>query len=210
MMAHGTRLKFMDFKLDEVIYTIKRWVWEKPVITKHIVTGLRKYRKGDKLHEELYLDYSEYPTWGFQRNEFCYTGRSLLKAQRVLEERLIAHEAYKAREIRRKENYEINKSLLEVKKEQYIGKAVMIKSKGSVYIKAEITNLYPTYKLGVFSFSTKVGYSSHGNSYLTSREGKNWYYWTREQEIIDQREALNKELRELRKVKKTEEEKHGE
>ena len=127
-----------------------------------------------------------------------YVTRSELKAKRVYDRLLETHNRRKLKwqtEIEiREENF---KNLDEVSK-NYVGKNVMVRFKGhgkeeSYYKKVTIDTLYPTYKKGEYSFSTKP----ITNQYLTTREGKNWYFWSELDELKQQKETIEKRIKEL-------------
>lgn len=130
-----------------------------------------------------------------------YITRSELKAKRVYDNLV---EQQKRRELKwqtKKETYKENQKNVEEVSKNYVGKTVMVRFKGgkeeSYYKKVTIDTLYPTYKKGEYSFDTKP----ETNNYLTTREGKNWYFWSELDELKKQKEDIEKRIKELEKEK---------
>ena len=127
-----------------------------------------------------------------------YVTRSELKAKRVYERLMERHNRRELKWQKEREFYqENNKNLDEVSK-NYVGKTVMVRFKGhgkeeSYYKKVTIDILYPRYKKDEYSFST----NPVTNYYLTTREGKNWYFWSELDELKQQKETIEKRIKEL-------------
>ena len=129
-----------------------------------------------------------------------YVSRSELKAKRVYDNLLEIRNRRELKWQKEREFYqENNKNLDEVSK-NYVGKTVMVRFKGhgkeeSYYKKVTIDTLFPRYKKDEYSFST----TPVTNYYLTTREGKNWYFWSELDELKQQKEKIEKRIKELEK-----------
>ena len=127
-----------------------------------------------------------------------YVSRSELKAKRVYDNLLEIRNRRELKWQKEREFYqENNKNLDEVSK-NYVGKTVMVRFKGhgkeeSYYKKVTIDTLFPRYKKDEYSFST----TPVTNYYLTTREGKNWYFWSELDELKQQKEKIEKRIKEL-------------
>ena len=137
-------------------------------------------------------------TSNYLNNWNSYVTRSELKAKRVYDGLLEAHNRRELKwQTEREIHHENLKNLVEVGK-NYIGKNVMVKFKRygkevSHYEKVKIVSLQPTYKKNEYLFSTQPT----TNQYLTTREGKNWYFWTELDELRQQKEIIEKRIKEL-------------
>jgi hypothetical protein len=127
-----------------------------------------------------------------------YVSRSELKAKRVYDNLLEIRNRRELKWQKEREFYqENNKNLDEVSK-NYVGKTVMVRFKEygkeeSHYKKVTIDTLFPRYKKDEYSFST----TPVTNYYLTTREGKNWYFWSELDELKQQKEKIEKRIKEL-------------
>jgi len=116
-----------------------------------------------------------------------YVSRSELKAKRVYDRLLEERNRSKLKWQKEREIREENQKNIDEVSKNYVGKIVMVKVnrfKKPVYEKVEIVSLQPTYKKNEYLFSTKPA----TNQYLTTREGKNWYFWNELDELKQQKE----------------------
>jgi hypothetical protein len=115
----------------------------------------------------------------------------------VLKEVLALKERRRIKSEIKKAIYEVN----ETKKHELdhlIDKYVMVRTGPTEYKKHSIDYIYSTNRPGQYSFS-----DGH-QRYLFKNEGKNWYYWSKLKELLQQRVELNKEIRKERHKEKIE------
>lgn len=188
----NTKVKGKNLKLGDVLYVVNEWHLSLG-IKKVIVTGLTLNKKGDV---DFHID-NESNCYYYQYNS--YITRSEAKANKVYNTLLEQQKQRDKRYIEQKEIRDENQIHLDEVSKNYVGKNVMVKfhrnGKETEYEKVTIYELYPTYKKSEYSFST----SPKTNQYLTSREGKNWYFWTELDELKKKKEQLEKRIMELEK-----------
>lgn len=191
-----TKVKSEKLKLGDVLYFVDRHHLLIGVQQATVTTLSLNHKKEVTFTTDNELKTYHLNAWN------TYVTRSELKAKRVYD-RLLEENNRKElkwrteKEIKRKANLENIKNLDEVSK-NYVGKTVMVKFKGhgkeeSYYKKVTIDTLYPSYKKDEYSFSTKPA----TNQYLTTRECKNWYFWSELDELKQQKETIEKRIKEL-------------
>jgi len=187
-----SKVKSEQLKLGDVLYFVDGSYLSKGV-QEAIVTTLSLDDKGNisfKTNNNL----SSYDINGWN----TYVSWSELKAKKVLSILLVKQNRIKTKHDKEREIYQDNiKNIDEVSK-NYVGKTVMVRFKRygkeeTSYEKVKIDRIYPAYKKGEYSFVTKP----NTNSYLTTREGKNWYFWTELDELKKQKENIEKRIKEL-------------
>lgn len=127
-----------------------------------------------------------------------YVSRSEAKAKKVYD---ILLEQQKRRQLKydiEKYNYQENTKNIDEVSKNYVGKTVMVRfnrhgKEEVTYEKVKINKLYPRYNIDEYSFDTKP----ETNHYLTTRENKNWYFWTELDELRQQKETIEKRIKEL-------------
>lgn len=190
----NNKVKGKNLKLGDVLYVVNESHLSLG-IKKVIVTGLTLNKKGDV---DFHID-NEVNCYYYQYGS--YITRSETKATKVYNILLEQQKQRNKRYIEEKEIRAENQIHLDVVSKNYVGKTVMVKfqryGKETKYEKVTIYELYPTYKKGEYSFST----SPKTNQYLTSREGKNWYFWTELDELKKKKEDIEKRIKELEKWK---------
>lgn len=186
-----TKVKPEQLKLGDVLYFVD---------LHNIITGVQKATvttislndkkevtfKTDKRLETRHLNWN------------TYVSRSELKAKRVYDRLLETHNRRELKWQKEREFYQENYKNLDEVSKNYVGKTVMVRFKGhgeeeSYYKKVTIDTLFPRYKKDEYSFST----TPVTNYYLTTREGKNWYFWSELDELKQQKEILEKRIKEL-------------
>src|SRR5690554_3330871 len=189
-----SKVKPEKLKLGDVLYFVERHHLQKGVQKATVTTLSLNDKKEVIFKTDNRIDTYDVNGWS------TYVSRSELKAKRVYD---TLAETRNRRELKWKKEREIReenqKNLDEVSK-NYVGKTVMVRFKGygkeeSYYKKVTIDTLYPTYKKDEYSFSTKPT----TNQYLTTREGKNWYFWSELDELKQQKETIEKRIKELLK-----------
>ena len=189
-----SKVKPEKLKLGDVLYFVERHHLQKGVQKATVTTLSLNDKKEVIFKTDNRIDTYDVNGWS------TYVSRSELKAKRVYD---TLAETRNRRELKWKKEREIReenqKNLDEVSK-NYVGKTVMVRFKGygkeeSYYKKVTIDTLYPTYKKDEYSFSTKPT----TNQYLTTREGKSWYFWSELDELKQQKETIEKRIKELLK-----------
>lgn len=193
-------MNIKNLKVGEEFYVVDKYVGlDKPIIRTFKVTERKEWIS--KLDNTPQIKVTAYcNNQNFYQHYYDYVGQSLAKAQKVLIHKRRKYENYLEKRKQEKLNYQINEENIEEAKLKYLDKDVMIKWKSypenkTKYVKSTITHVFSTDKKGVYALSCR-GY----NVYLTSREGKNWYFWTREKELIEQRNKINQELAKIRRA----------
>lgn len=187
-----SKVKPEKLKLGDVLYFVDKHRLSKGV-QKAIVTTLSLNDKKEvRFNTDKLLTSNNLNSWN------KYVSRSELKAKRVYDRLLEIHNRRELKWQKERETYEENRKNLEEVSKNYVGKTVMVKFKGhgketSYYKKVTIDALNPTYKKGEYSFTTKPT----TNQYLTTREGKNWYFWSELDELKQQKETIEKRIKEL-------------
>ncbi|MFA5719491.1 MAG: hypothetical protein WC939_00365 [Acholeplasmataceae bacterium] len=187
-----TKVKPEQLKLGDVLYFVDMHHLTKGVQQATVLTLSLNDKKEVTFRTDNELETYHLNSWN------KYVSRSELKAKRVYVNLLEAHNRRKFKWQTEREIYHENlKNLVEVGK-NYVGKTVTVKFKRygkeiSHYEKVEIVSLEPTYKKGEYSFETKPT----TNRYLTTREGKNWYFWSELDELKQQKETIEKRIKEL-------------
>ena len=195
-------------QLGEKLYTIKQVgspsCFE---VEEHVLTGLvRKTNKpflGDAF--EYHLDGAAH--WHLTTKKITVTERSYnlrlfrskKKAENVVrslnEQRKAFRERLKKEREREKEIKAYNKEWI-IKTLDVVGKQVMVKVgwQHQRWAKATIRTVYPSDKeKNVYMFR------ACGNWYISSRAGKNWYFWSELDELKKQREEIDKKIAEKEK-----------
>lgn len=187
----NSKIKGKDLKLGDELYLVSEHNLSAGV-EKVIVTALVL----DKGEIKFHLDNDKYyfTSWW---NTFLT--RSEKKANKVLQILIDANERIKIRYKQRDDIYSANNLKLTEVKSNYVGKTVMVRFKRqnneSNYEKVVISDVFPTHKLNVYLFSTRP----RTNHYLTSREGKNWYFWTELDELKQKKQEIDRRILELEK-----------
>lgn len=188
-----TKVKPEQLKLGDVLYFvdghfISKGVQQATILTLSLENDKKEVTfKTDKLLTSFYLNH-----WN------VYVSRSELKAKRVYDGLSKEHSRRELKRQTERETYEINRKNLDEVSKNYVGKTVMIRFKRygkevSHYEKVKIVSLQPTYKKNEYLFSTQPT----TNQYLTTREGKNWYFWNEIDELKEQKETIEKRIREI-------------
>lgn len=190
-----SRVKSEQLKLGDVLYFVDGSYLSKGV-QEVIVTTLSLDDKGNiSFNTNKLLTSHNINGWN------VYVSRSEEKVKKVYD---ILLEQQKRRQLKNdieKNNYQENKKNLDEVSKNYVGKTVMVRFKRhgkeeSHYEKVKISKLYPRYNnKDEYSFSTQP----ETNHYLTTREGKNWYFWTELDELKKQKEIIEKRIKELEK-----------
>lgn len=187
-----SKVKSETLKLGDTLYFVDGSYLSKGV-QEAIVTTLSLDDKGNiSFNTNKLLTSHNINGWN------VYVSRSEEKVKKIYD---ILLEQQKRRQLKNdieKNNYQENKKTLDEVSKNYVGKTVMVRFKRhgkeeSHYEKVNIVNLYPTYNKGEYSFTTKPT----TNRYLTTREGKNWYFWTELDELKKQKEIIEKRIKEL-------------
>jgi len=190
-----TNVKACNLKLGDIIYVVS--LSESATIVSHKVTGIVQNR--DNNNPNIYFDYQDGSKWFYEWSYWLTFSEAKAKK---MQKYIIKHwEYYNARRARDKAFYEANKKRIEDGEfDHLINLPVMIRTekRNGTWIKSYIYRVYATYKPGVFSFL------AGNNHWLLSKEGQNWYYWSREKELLAQRDKINAELKKERKKKKEE------
>lgn len=144
----------------------------------------------------FHINKSKYP---FYKDRYTYITRSEKKAQKVYQIWLNRQKRRNERYNQEQLCYKENQYKLDDVSKSYIGKTVMVrfrrKNQDTTYEKAVIHSLTPTYKKGEYLFCT----SPSTNQYLTTREGKNWYFWTELDELKQKKADIEKRIEDLEK-----------
>lgn len=187
-----SKVKPEKLKLGDVLYFVDRH---------HLTTGVQQaivttISLNDK-KEVTFMTDNELKTHHLNSwNK--YVTRSESKAKRVYGSLLEARNRRELKWQTKKEIREENQKNLDEVSKNYVGKNVMVRfidhsKEESYYKKVTIDTLYPTYKKNEYLFSTQPT----TNQYLTTREGKNWYFWTELDELKQQKETIEKRIKEL-------------
>lgn len=187
-----TKVKGSNVKLGDVLYLVGENNLSAGV-QRVVVTTLSLDSNNKVVFRIDNQQYPFYNKWGY------YITRSEKKAEKVyqiwLDEKKRRNERYSQKQLWFKENHA---NLAEVSK-QYIGKTVMVRfrrnNQEAEYEKVVIDRLYPRGVKDEFSFTTNPS----TNQYLTTRECKNWYFWTELDELKQKKEVIEKRIQELEK-----------
>src|SRR5690554_4510733 len=192
-----SKVKPEKLKLGDVLYFVDRHNLSKGVQQATVTTLSLNDKK-----EVTYKTDNRIDTYDVNdiNNWYRYVSRSELKAKRVYNNLLEARNRRKLKWQKEREIREENQKNLDEVSKNYVGKTVMVRFKRygkeeSYYKKVTIDTLYPTYKKDEYSFSTKPT----TNQYLTTREGKSWYFWSELDELKQQKETIEKRIKELLK-----------
>lgn len=187
-----TKVKPEQLKLGDVLYFVDMPHLSKGVQQATVTTLSLNYKKEVTFMTDNELETCHLNSWN------KYVSRSEIKAKRVCDNLSESYNRKKLKWQTKKDILEENQKNLDEVSKNYVGKNVMVRFKRhgkeiSHYEKVTIDTLYPTYKKGEYSFSTKP----FTNHYLTTREGKNWYFWTELDELKQQKETIEKRIKEL-------------
>jgi len=192
-----SKVKPEKLKLGDVLYFVDRHNLSKGVQQATVTTLSLNDKKEVTFKTDNRID-----TYDINdiNNWYRYVSRSELKAKRVYNNLLEARNRRKLKWQKEREIREENQKNLDEVSKNYVGKTVMVRFKRygkeeSYYKKVTIDTLYPTYKKDEYSFSTKPT----TNQYLTTREGKSWYFWSELDELKQQKETIEKRIKELLK-----------
>ena len=191
-----SKVKPEKLKLGDMLYFVDGHYLSKGVQKATVTTLSLNNKKEVTFKTDKGLETHHLNAWN------KYVSRSELKAKRVYDNLLEIRNRRELKWQKEREFYqENNKNLDEVSK-NYVGKTVMVRFKGhgkeeSYYKKVTIDTLFPRYKKDEYSFST----TPVTNYYLTTREGKNWYFWSELDELKQQKEAIEKRIKELESEK---------
>jgi hypothetical protein len=182
------KIKTQNIKLKEVIYSVDLLSYD-PKYISHTVTGIII---NEENHYDIYVDFSKTPKY-LNSNQFYYT-YSKIKAERVID-------SLKKR-IKKEENKLKNKKLVQLENDKnlkiadrkYLDKEIMIKIGSDSWIKARISEIKSSHKKNVYYFNT---IPKGSGCYSTSKEGKSWYFFSKEAEIKKQIEILQTQLKKL-------------
>ena len=194
-------------QIGQKVYTIKEvghpsWF----EVQEHEVTGLVRKTEKNRLDDnfEYYLD--GVGGWYLTTKKITVTERNY-KYRLFTSEKKAENAARSLNEQRKAYRERINKEK-EIEKEikvyndewiktlDVVGKQVMVKVgwQHQRWAKATIRTVYPSDKeKNVYMFR------ACGNWYISSREGKNWYFWTELDELKKQREDIDKKIAEKEK-----------
>jgi len=187
-----SKVKPEKLKLGDMLYFVDGHYLSKGVQKATVTTLSLNNKKEVTFKTDKGLETHHLNAWN------KYVSRSELKAKRVYDNLLEIRNRRELKWQKEREFYqENNKNLDEVSK-NYVGKTVMVRFKGhgkeeSYYKKVTIDTLFPRYKKDEYSFST----TPVTNYYLTTREGKNWYFWSELDELKQQKEKIEKRIKEL-------------
>ena len=182
-----SKVKPEKLKLGDVLYFVDGHYISKGVQQATVTILSLNHKKEVTFNTDKLLTSNNLNAWN------TYVSRSELKAKRVYVNLLEAHNRRKFKWQTERETYELNRKNLDEVSKNYVGKMVMIRFKRygketSYYEKVKIVSLHATYKKGEYSFET----TPTTNRYLTTREGKNWYFWTELDELKQQKETIEK------------------
>lgn len=188
-----TKVKPEQLKLGDVLYFVDEHYLSKGVIKATVTTLSLNDKKEITFRTDTELSSHHLNSWR------VYVSRSELKAERVHKKLLESRNRRELKWQAERETYQENRNNLDEVSKNYVGKMVMVRfkrhGKEVAYEKVNIVNLFPTYNKGEYSFTTKP----FTNHYLTTREGKNWYFWTELDELKKQKETIEKRIKELEK-----------
>lgn len=190
-----TNVKASKLKLGDIVYVVS--LGESATINSHKVTGIVQNR--DNKNPSIYFDYQDGSKWFYEWSHWLTFSET--KANKMQKYILNHWKYYNARREKAKAIYEANKKRIEDGEFEYLeNQKVMIRTeeRNGTWIKSHIYRVYATDKPGKFCFS------AGNNIWLLDKEGKNWYFWTREKELIAQRDKINAELKKERRKKKEE------
>lgn len=187
-----TKVKPEQLKLGDVLYFVDRHYIEKGVQKATVTTLSLNDKKEVTFMTDNHLESYQLNSWN------KYVSRSELKVKRVYNNLIEQKARRDARYQKENEFYQENSENLDEVSKKYVGKTVMVRFKRhgdeeSHYEKVKIVSLHPTYKKGEYSFGTRP----ITNHYLTTREGKNWYFWSELDELKKQKETIEKRIKEL-------------
>lgn len=188
-----TNVKASKLKLGDIIYVVS--LSESATINSHKVTGIVQNR--DNNTPSIHFDYQDSSKWFYEWSYWLtFSEEKAKKMQKYIQNHW---KYYNARRAKAQAIYEANKKRIDDGEFTHLeNQKVMIRTeeRNGTWIKSHIYRVYPTYKPGKFYFS------AGNNTWLLHKEGKNWYFWTREKELIAQRDKINAELRKERKRNK--------
>lgn len=182
-----SKVKPEKLKLGDVLYFVDKHRLSKGVQKATVTILSLNDKKEVRFNTDKLLTSNNLNSWN------KYVSRSELKAKRVYDRLLETHNRRELKWNKKREIREENQKNLDEVSKNYVGKTVMVRFKGhgkeeSYYKKVTINTLNPTYKKGEYSFTTKPA----TNQYLTTREGKNWYFWSELDELKQQKETIEK------------------
>lgn len=182
------KIKNQNIKLNDIIYSVDL-LNRNPNYVTHTVTGIVI---DEEKNYDIYLDSSKTPKI-FDPDNFYYT-YSEIKAERMVDrlKKLIEKEEAKLKE-QHAIRLENDKKLYDAEK-KYLDKEVMIKIDSNSWIKARVWEVRSSYKKNVYYLTT---IPKGSGEYLTSNEGKSWYFFSKEAEIKKQIEILQAQLKRL-------------
>ena len=182
------KIKPQNIKLKDIIYSVDLLSYD-PKYVSHTVTGIMLSKENDY---HIYMDFSE-TLESFNKNKFYYT-YSEIKAERVVNtlKKLIEK---KEKRLKHKQSIKLeNDKKLKFAEKKYLDKEIMIKSSSDSWIKARVWEVKSSYKKDVYCLITIPKGSGH---YSTSKEGKSWYFFSKEAELKKQIEILQDQLKKL-------------
>ena len=187
-----TKVKPEQLKLGDVLYFVDRHHLSKGVQQATVTTISLNDKKEVTFMTDNHLESYQLNSWN------KYVSRSELKVKRVYNNLIEQKARRDARYQKENEFYQENSEKLDEVSKNYVGKTVMVRFKRhgdeeAHYEEVKINMLRPTYKKGEYSFTTKP----FTNRYLTTREGKNWYFWSELDELKKQKETIEKRIKEL-------------
>jgi hypothetical protein len=182
------KIKTQNIKLKEVIYSVDLLSYD-PKYISYTVTGIVI---NEENHYDIYVDFSKTPKY-LNSNQFYYT-YSKIKAERIVDN---LKKVIKKQETKLKNKKLIhleNDKNLKVIDKKYLDREVMIKIGPDSWIKSRIADIKSSDKKNVYCFNT---IPKGAGCYSTSREGKSWYFFSKEAEIKKQIEILQAQLKKL-------------
>lgn len=182
------KIKNENIKINDIIYSVDL-LSKNPSYTIHTVTGIVI---DEEKNYDIYMNFSKTPTL-FNSNRFYYT-YSEIKAERMVNTLKIFIEKEETK-LKNKNSIKLeNDKKLKLVEKKYLDKEIMIKSNSDSWIKARVWEVKSSYKKDVYCLITIPKGSGH---YSTSKEGKSWYFFSKEAEIKKQIEILQAQLKKL-------------
>lgn len=189
-----TKVKGSNVKLGEVLYLVSEGNLSAGV--QRVVVTTLALDSNNKV--VFHINNDNYPFYNKWSN---YITRSEKKAQKVCQLWLDEKKRREERYEKERRLYKENQSKLDEVSKRYIGKTVMVRfrrrGQDTAYEKVVISQIFARDNKDEFIFATKPA----TNYYLTTREGKNWYFWTELDELKQKKEAIEKRIKELEKEK---------
>lgn len=182
------KIKNQNIKINDIIYSVDL-LSKNPSYTIHTVTGIVI---DEEKNYDIYMNFSKVPTL-FDSNKFYYT-YSEIKAERIVDrlKKVIEKEEI---ELKNKHSIKLeNDKKLKFAEKKYLDKEIMIKSDSNSWIKARVWEVNSSYKKDIYYLTTIP--KGSGN-YSTAKEGKTWYFFSKEAEIKKQIEILQEQLKKL-------------